>query len=58
MIDAPDRLLANGVAMAAARRKTGGLQWLPVASGATSRGSPELKPTGKRWGPGPHRFPA
>ena len=28
------------------------------SSGATSRGSPELKPTGKRWGAAPRYFPA
>jgi hypothetical protein len=28
------------------------------SSGATSRGSPELKPTGKRWGAAPLHFPA
>jgi hypothetical protein len=58
-----DRLRANGVARwrrLAARRKVGGLCTLPsadcrsaVGRGATSRGSPELKPTGKRWGPRP-----
>jgi hypothetical protein len=43
----PDRLLANGVAMAAARRKAGGLQWgdFPWESGAkTHRNSFSLRP--------------